>query len=94
MKMKLYEKLNNERSIVGILNEPAGVKRQREELNRQIKVMKDAQKVIKRDPDLMNVMQIKIDESDIAEYEKGYYEANHPGESYVPPEKSEENNNN
>ena len=94
MKMKLYEKLNNERSIVGILNEPAGVKRQREELNRQIKVMKDAQKVIKRDPDLMNVMQIKIDESDIAEYEKGYYEANHPGESYVPTEKSEENNNN
>ena len=44
--------------------------------------MKDAQKVIKRDPDLMNIMQIKIDEADIAEYEKGYYEANNPGENF------------
>ena len=94
MKMELYEMLNNDKKIVEVLNEPEGIARQRIELNRQIKVMKDAQKVIKRDPDLMNIMQIKIDEADIAEYEKGYYEANHPGESYVPPEKSEENNNN
>ena len=82
MKMKLYEMLYNDKSMVSILNEPEGIKRQRIELNRQIKVMKDAQKVIKRDPDLMNVMQIKIDEADIQEYEKGYYEANHPGEEY------------
>ena len=46
--------------------------------------MKDAQKVIKRDPDLMNIMQIKIDEADIAEYEKSMYEANNPGENYEP----------
>ena len=91
MKMKLYEMLYNDKSVVSVLNEPEGVKRQRIELNRQIKVMKDAQKVIKRDPDLMNVMQIKIDEADIVEYEKGYYEANHPGETYVPPEKEENN---
>ena len=91
MKMKLYQMLNNDKSMVSVLNEPEGIKRQRIELNRQIKVMRDAQKVIKRDPDLMNVMQIKIDEADIQEYEKGYYEANHPGESYVPPEKKEEN---
>ena len=84
MKMELYEMLNNEKKIVEVLNEPEGIQRQRIELNRQIKVMKDAQKVIKRDPDLMNIMQIKIDEADIAEYEKGYYEANHPGETYVP----------
>ena len=84
MKMKLYEMLYNDKSMVSVLNEPEGIKRQRIELNRQIKVMKDAQKVIKRDPDLMNIMQIKIDEADIAEYEKGYYEANHPGETYVP----------
>ena len=84
MKMELYEMLNNDKKIIEVLNEPEGIARQRIELNRQIKVMKDAQKVIKRDPDLMSVMQIKIDEADIAEYEKGYYEANHPGETYVP----------
>jgi GTP-binding protein EngB required for normal cell division len=82
MKMKLYEMLYNDKKVVSVLNEPEGIARQRTELMRQIKVMKDAQKVIKKDPDLMNVMQIKIDEADIAEYEKGYYEANHPGEQY------------
>ena len=81
MKMKLYEMLYNDKSMVSVLNEPEGIKRQRIELNRQIKVMKDAQKVIKRDPDLMNVMQIKIDEADIQEYEKGYYDANHQEEN-------------
>ena len=90
MKMKLYEMLYNDKSMVSILNEPEAVKRQREDLNRQIKIMKDAQKVIKRDPDLMNVMQIKIDEADIQEYEKGYYEANHPGEEYAPQENKEQ----
>ena len=84
MKMKLYEMLYNDKKVVSVLNEPEGITRQRIELNRQIKVMRDAQKVIKRDPDLMNVMQIKIDEADIAEYEKGYYEANNPGEEYAP----------
>ena len=82
MKIRLYEMLYNDKKVVSILNEPEGITRQRIELNRQIKVMRDAQKVIKRDPDLMNVMQIKIDEADIAEYEKGYYEANHPGENF------------
>ena len=84
MKMELYEMLNNEKKIVEVLNEPEGIQRQRIELNRQIKVMKDAQKVIKRDPDLMNIMQIKIDEADIAEYEKSMYEANNPGENIEP----------
>ena len=84
MKMRLYELLNNDRSIVNVLNEPEGIAKQRIELNRQIKIMKDAQKVIKRDPDLMNIMQIKIDEADIAEYEKSMYEANNPGENYEP----------
>ena len=84
MKMRLYELLNNDRKVVDVLKEPEGIAKQRIELNRQIKVMRDAQKVIKRDPDLMSIMQIKIDEADIQEYEKGYYEANHPGETYVP----------
>ena len=84
MKVKLYEMLYNDKKVVSVLNEPEGIARQRIELSRQIKVMKDAQKVIKRDPDLMNVMQIKIDDADIAEYEKSHFEANHPGEEYVP----------
>ena len=84
MKMKLYEMLYNDKKVVSVLNEPEGIARQRIELTRQIKVMKDAQKVIKRDPDLMNVMQIKIDDADIAEYEKSHFEANHPGMEYVP----------
>ena len=81
--MKLYEMLYNDKKVVSVLNEPEGLARQRIELNRQIKVMRDAQKVIKRNPDLMSVMQIKIDEADIAEYEKGYYEVNHPEKSMI-----------
>ena len=37
------------------------------------------------------ITQIKIDEADIQEYEKSYFEANNPGENYVPPENQEEN---
>ena len=66
----------NDKKVVNVMNEPEGIARQRIELTRQIKVMKDAQKVIKRDPDLMNVMRIKIDDADIAEYEKGYFHGN------------------
>ena len=48
--------------------EPEGIKRQREELTRQIKVMRDAQKVIRRDPDLMSVMNIDISDNEISEH--------------------------
>ena len=65
MKMKLYEKLYKDKNMVKILNEPEGITKQRIELNRQIKVMREAQKVIKRDPDLMAVMEIKIEDDDI-----------------------------
>ena len=46
MKMKLYQMLYNDKSMVSVLNEPEGIKRQRIELNRQIKVMRDAKKLI------------------------------------------------
>lgn len=38
----------------------------RKELVEQIKVMKEAQKIIKRDPDLMQIMNININDSEIA----------------------------
>ena len=68
MQMHLYDALYKSQEIVAALNEPEGIRRQREELTRQIKVMKDAQKVIRRDPDLMSVMNIDISDNDISEH--------------------------
>ncbi|MCQ2820706.1 MAG: dynamin family protein [archaeon] len=60
MQMELYNDLYQNKTIIRTLDEPEGIMRQRVELTRQIKVMKDAQKVIKRDPDLMSVMSINV----------------------------------
>ena len=51
MQLHLYDALYKNQEIVEVLNEPEGIKRQRIELTRQIKVMRDAQKVIRRDPE-------------------------------------------
>ena len=53
-----------------MLNEPESVMLRRKDLTEQIKVMKEAQKVIRRDPDLMSVMQININDSDISGHAK------------------------
>ena len=68
MQMHLYDALYKNQEIVAALNEPEGIRRQREELTRQIKVMRDAQKVIRRDPDLMSVMNIDISDNEISEH--------------------------
>ena len=68
MQMHLYDALYKSQEIVAALNEPEGIKRQREELTRQIKVMRDAQKVIRRDPDLMSLMNIDISDNEISEH--------------------------
>ena len=65
MQMRLYNMLYKSREIVNVLNEPESVTIRRKELNDQIKVMKEAQKIIRKDPDLMQVMQIDINDSDI-----------------------------
>jgi dynamin 1-like protein len=65
MQLKLYNKLYNAREITDCLSEPESVAERRKELNEMIKVMKNAQKIIRRDPDLMAVMQININDSDI-----------------------------
>ena len=51
MQIKLYDELYKSNDLIRSLDEPEGIVRQREELTRQIKVMKNAQKVIKRDPE-------------------------------------------
>jgi len=65
MQLKLYNKLYNAREITDLLSEPESVAERRKELNDMIKVMRNAQKIIRRDPDLMTVMQIDINDSDI-----------------------------
>ena len=65
MQLKLYNKLYNAREVTDLLNEPESVAERRKELNDMIKVMRNAQKIIRRDPDLMTVMQININDSDI-----------------------------
>ena len=65
MQLKLYNKLYNAREMTDLLNEPESIAERRKELNDMIKVMKNAQKIIRRDPDLMTVMQININDSDI-----------------------------
>ena len=65
MQLKLYNKLYNAREMTDLLSEPESVAERRKELNNLIKVMRNAQKIIRRDPDLMTVMEININDSDI-----------------------------
>ena len=67
MQLKLYNKLYNAREMTDLLNEPESIAERRKELNDMIKVMRNAQKIIRRDPDLMTVMQININDSDITD---------------------------
>ena len=67
MQLKLYNKLYNAREMTDLLSEPESVAERRKELNDMIKVMRNAQKIIRRDPDLMTVMQININDSDITD---------------------------
>ena len=52
--------------MTDLLSEPESVAERRKELNDMIKVMRNAQKISRRDPDLMTVMQINISDNDIA----------------------------
>ena len=70
MQLKLYNKLYNAREMTDLLSEPESVAERRKELNDMIKVMRNAQKIIRRDPDLMTVMQININDEDITTHGK------------------------
>ena len=65
MQLKLYNKLYDAREMTDLLSEPESVAERRKELNDMIKVMRNAQKILRRDPDLMTVMQINISNEDI-----------------------------
>ena len=86
MQVKLYNKLYNAKELTDLLNEPENVAERRKELNDIIKVMKNAQKIIRRDPDLMNVMQININDGDIINHSDDYKK---PDESKKSTEKKE-----
>jgi len=66
MQLRLYNELYKSKEMVNVLNEPEHIAEKRETLTKSIKVMKDAQKLIRRDPDLMQVMSININENDIS----------------------------
>ena len=70
MQLKLYNKLYNAREMTDLLSEPESVAERRKELNDMIKVMRNAQKIIRRDPDLMSVMEINIKDEDITSHAK------------------------
>ena len=70
MQLKLYNKLYNAREMTDLLCEPESVAERRKELNDLIKVMRNAQKIIRRDPDLMTVMEINIKDEDITSHAK------------------------
>ena len=95
MQLKLYNKLYNAREMTDLLSEPESVAERRKELNDMIKVMRNAQKILRRDPDLMTVMQINISDSDIAPQQKNNEDAKKPSEKKevkpAAPEKPKEN---
>ena len=66
MQIELYNELYKSTEIVRALDEPEHIMIRRQELTKQIKVMRDAQKVIRRDPDLMSSMSISISDTDIS----------------------------
>ncbi len=65
MQIELYNQLYKSNEMVALLSEPEHIAERRKDLTELIRVMRNAQKVIKRDPDLMTVMQIDINDSDI-----------------------------
>ena len=80
MQITLYNMLYKSREIVNVLNEPESVQIRRKELLHQIKVLWEAQKIVRRDPDLMQVMQININDSDITGHGKDSRNIHHEEE--------------
>ncbi len=51
MQLNLYNQLYKSSEMAKVLNEPESIAQKRDSLNKSIKVMKDAQKLIRRDPE-------------------------------------------
>ena len=65
MQIDLYNQLYKSTEIIASLSEPEEIAMRRKALVDQIRVMRNAQKVLRKDPDLMSVMSINMDDSDI-----------------------------
>ena len=89
MQLKLYNKLYNAREMTDLLSEPESVAERRKELNDMIKVMRNAQKIIRRDPDLMTVMQININDEDITSHADNKSKKEEPKKDVKLPAKQE-----
>ena len=63
MQLKLYNKLYNASEMTDLLSGPESIAEKRKELTELIKVMRNTQKIIRRD--LMTVIQININDDDI-----------------------------
>jgi GTP-binding protein EngB required for normal cell division len=56
MQLQLYNQLFKSNEMVQVLNEPESVALERNALNNTLKVLKDAQKVLRRDPDIQSMV--------------------------------------
>ena len=90
MQLKLNNKLYNAREITDLLSEPESIAERRKELTEMIKVMKNAQKIIRRDPDLMSVMEINIGDNDITAQSQAKGKKEEPKKAAPKPEPPKE----
>ncbi|CAG9477254.1 dynamin-like protein, putative [Plasmodium vivax] len=73
MQFELYSDLNSEQKLYDLLNEPPHVVKEREHLNRQLDILKKANQVLLKDP---NITSINLDlfdanyEQDLIEFQK------------------------
>ncbi|CAA9988476.1 dynamin-like protein, putative [Plasmodium knowlesi strain H] len=73
MQFELYSDLNSEQKLYDLLNEPPHVVKEREHLNRQLDILKKANQVLMKDP---NITSINLDlfdanyEQDLIEFQK------------------------
>ncbi|SBS99850.1 dynamin-like protein, putative [Plasmodium malariae] len=79
MQFELYSDLNSEQKLYELLNEPPHVVKERENLNKQLEILKKANQVLLKDP---NITSINIDlfdanyEQDLIEFQKSLKNSN------------------
>ncbi|SOS79491.1 dynamin-like protein [Plasmodium sp. gorilla clade G1] len=79
MQFELYSDLNSEQKLYDLLNEPPNVVKEREHLNNQLEILKKANQVLLKDP---NITSINLDlfdanyEQDLMDYQKSLKNTN------------------
>jgi len=59
----LYEEVNKNEELMGLLSEPANITMERETLSKTLEVLSKARKAINKDPDLANISRGDEDEA-------------------------------